>query len=189
MKICMLFIPCFFTRDSIYAIACTVYATPIPSVCPSDTRVICIKTGECIIEIFFTIDRPIILVFRHQGSLQKSGASPPTGAPNTWGVAIFDQYAAIYRKRDIAAQTYLRWKTNIKSYVLYRIVPLSMTLSDPEPHFQGHLTVYRRISRKRCIKSTPYLVFTAQCTLVHAYARSWDRMSSVCPSVCDVGGL
>jgi len=22
-----------------------------------------------------------------------------------------------------------------------------------------------------------------------AYARSWDRMSSVCPSVCDVGGL
>ena len=29
-------------------------------------------------------------------------------------------------------------------------------------------------------------VFTAQCTLVHmrAYARSWDRMSSVCLSVC-----
>jgi len=27
---------------------------------------------------------------------------------------------------------------NIKSYVLYRMVPLSMTLSDPEPYFQGH---------------------------------------------------
>jgi len=28
-----------------------------------------------------------------------------------------------------------------KSYVLYRIVPLSMTLSDPEPQFQGHSIV------------------------------------------------
>jgi len=27
---------------------------------------------------------------------------------------------------------------NIKSYVRYRIVPLSMTLSDPEPQLQGH---------------------------------------------------
>ena len=46
-------------------------------------------------------DRPIILVFHHQGSLQKSGASPPTGAQNTRGLAIFDQYAAISRKRCI----------------------------------------------------------------------------------------
>jgi len=28
-----------------------------------------------------------------------------------------------------------------KSYVLYRIVPISMTLSDPEPQFQGHSIV------------------------------------------------
>jgi len=90
----MLFIPCFFTRDSIYAIACTVYATPIPSVCPSDTRVFCVKTAEHIIEILLPSDRPIILVFRHQGSLRKSGASPPMGAQNTRSVAIFDQYAA-----------------------------------------------------------------------------------------------
>jgi len=26
-------------------------------------------------------------------------------------------------------------------YVLYRLVPLSMTLSDPEPQFQGHSIV------------------------------------------------
>jgi len=47
---------------------------------------------------------------------------------------------------------------NIKSYVLCRIVPLSTTLSDPEPQFQGHSIVCRRISRKRCIRSTPCLV-------------------------------
>jgi len=29
----------------------------------------------------------------------------------------------------------------MKSYVLYRIVPLSMTLSDLEPQFQGHSVV------------------------------------------------
>jgi len=29
----------------------------------------------------------------------------------------------------------------VKSYVLYRIVPLSMTLSDSEPQFQGHSVV------------------------------------------------
>ena len=28
-----------------------------------------------------------------------------------------------------------------KSYVLYQMVPLSMTLRDPEPHFQGHSIV------------------------------------------------
>jgi len=28
-----------------------------------------------------------------------------------------------------------------KVYVLYRLVPLSMTLSDPEPQFQGHSVV------------------------------------------------
>jgi len=37
-------------------------------------------------------------------------------------------------------------------------VQLSMTLSDPEPKFQGHSLVQRRISRKRCIRSTPWFV-------------------------------
>ena len=31
------------------------------------------------------------------------------------------------------------------------MVQLSMTLSDPEPKFQGHSIVQRRISRKRCM--------------------------------------
>ena len=30
---------------------------------------------------------------------------------------------------------------NMKLYVLYRMVPLSMTLSDPKPQFKGHSIV------------------------------------------------
>jgi len=72
-----------FTRDSVYAIAR-----------------ICVKTAKCIIEILSPSDRPIILVFRHQGSFPKSeGVTPNVGAKYKGGVAIFDQYAAIFRKR------------------------------------------------------------------------------------------
>jgi len=38
---------------------------------PSVTRVYCVKMAESIIEILSLSDRPIILVFRHQGSLCK----------------------------------------------------------------------------------------------------------------------
>ena len=51
----------------------------------SVTRVICVKTAERIIKILSPSERPIILVFRHQGSLRKSGGFAPTGAPNTRG--------------------------------------------------------------------------------------------------------
>ena len=47
-----------------------------PSVSPSVTRVYCIKTAECMIEI---LSRPIILVFRHQWSLRKSDGFTPNG--------------------------------------------------------------------------------------------------------------
>jgi len=81
-----------------------VYATPIPSVHLSVrllpvTRAIYIKTAEHIIEILSRSDRPIILAFRHQRSLRKSDGLIPNGAQNTRGVAIFDQYATISRKR------------------------------------------------------------------------------------------
>jgi len=60
-------------RDSVYAIACICHANSVcPSVCLPVTRVICIKTAECIIEILSRSDRPIILVFCHGGSLRKS---------------------------------------------------------------------------------------------------------------------
>ena len=40
---------------------------------------ICVKTAERIIEILLPSDRPIILVFQHQGSLRKSGGFIPNG--------------------------------------------------------------------------------------------------------------
>ena len=47
------------------------------SVRPSVTRVYSIKTAERIIEILSPSDRPIILVFRHHGSLRKSDGFTP----------------------------------------------------------------------------------------------------------------
>jgi len=78
---------------------------PIPSVClsvclsvrPSVTRVLCVKTAERIIEILSLSDRPIILDFRHQGSLLKSDGFTPNGGAKYKGVTIFDQYTAISR--------------------------------------------------------------------------------------------
>ena len=101
MQVCVFthFVPAFLPRDVMLS---AVYATPVPSVCLSIrlsvTRVLCINTGERIIEILSRSDRPIILVFRHQGSLRESEGM---GVPNTGGgeVAIFDQYAATSRKR------------------------------------------------------------------------------------------
>jgi len=55
----------------------------------SVTRVYCIKTAERIIEILSPSDRPIILVFRHQGSLRKSeGVTPNGGAKYKGGSDI-----------------------------------------------------------------------------------------------------
>ena len=62
-------------------------------------RVYCIKTAERIIEILSRSDKSIILVFRHQGSLPKSEGVTPNGGAKYKGVPIFDQYAAISRKR------------------------------------------------------------------------------------------
>jgi len=69
------------------------------SVRPSVTRMLCGKKAERIIEIFLLSDRPIILVFGHQGSLRKSDGFTPNGCAKYKGVAIFDQYVAISRKR------------------------------------------------------------------------------------------
>jgi len=45
--------------------------------------------AERIIEILSPSDRPIILVFRHQGRCVNLTASPPMGAPNTRGGSNF----------------------------------------------------------------------------------------------------
>jgi len=56
----------------------------------SVTRVLCVKTAECIIEILSLSDRPIILVFRHEGSLRKSDGFTLTGGAKYKGVTIFE---------------------------------------------------------------------------------------------------
>ena len=89
-----------FTRDSIKIIC---YSAYMPrqfrlsvrlSVRLSITRVYFVKTAERIIEILLPSDRPIILVFCHQGSFCKSEGVTPNGGAKYQGVAIFDQYAA-----------------------------------------------------------------------------------------------
>jgi len=70
--------------------------------------------------------------------------------------AIFDQYVVISRKRCIL-DTMLLWDGNRKPYASYRMVSVSMTLSDSWPGFQGHGSFKRRISRKPCILHTKLL--------------------------------
>ena len=48
---------------------------------------------------------------------------------------IFDQYVAISLKRCLL-DTKLLQDANRKSYASYRMVSLSMTLSDPDPDFK-----------------------------------------------------
>ena len=42
----------------------------------------------------------------------------------------------ITRKR-YKIELYLQWRTNRKSYIVYRTAPFSMTLNNPKPTFQG----------------------------------------------------
>jgi len=56
---------------------------------------LCIKMAECIIKILSMSDRPIILVFHHQGLLRKSDGFTPNVGAEYKGVAIFDSYAAL----------------------------------------------------------------------------------------------
>ena len=58
--------------------------------------------------------------------------------PNTREVAIFDQYAAVLETVIDRGMVTMEDKYIVVcAIVLYRILPLLMTLSDPEPQFQG----------------------------------------------------
>ena len=100
MKICMLFIPRFFYARQ--HICQRVYATPMPSVCPSVTRVICVKTAERIIEIFYHYGfRGHHSSFSSPRVLAEIWGFTPNGGAKYKGCSNFDQYAAISRKRCI----------------------------------------------------------------------------------------
>jgi len=87
--------------------------------------------------------------------------------------AIFDQYVAISWKRCIL-DTKLLWHGNRKLYASYRMVSLSMTLSDPSPGFQGHGSFKRRVAPKRRILQTQLYR-----TLIgnHRHAISIDKLA------------
>jgi len=64
--------------------------------------------------------------------------SPQKKVPNEGGLGfftIFNQHVVISRKRCIL-DTKLLWDGNRKPYAGYRMVSLSMTLSDPDPSFK-----------------------------------------------------
>jgi len=79
---------CFYARQHIICYSAYMPRQFRPSVCL--TRVLCVKTAERIIEILLLSDRPIILVFRHQGSLRNSDGFTPNGGVKYKGVAIFN---------------------------------------------------------------------------------------------------
>jgi len=113
-------------------ICCSAYATAIPSVCLSVTRMLCIKTAE----LLSPSDSSIVLVFRNKGLLRKSDGFTPKYTSRDFR-PICGYISETARDRGIFS---LPWTTNIKSYVLYRIVPLSTTLTPwlewPRTRFQ-----------------------------------------------------
>ena len=101
---------------------------------------------------------------------------PKRNVPNEGGVgfsANFDQYVVISRKRCIL-DTKLLWDGNRKPYAGYRMVSVSITLSDPWPGFQGHGSFKRRLSPKRCILHTQLLYRT----LIGSHRQAIDRQAS-----------
>jgi len=54
------------------------------------------------------------------------------------------------------------------------MVQLSMTLSDPEPQFQGHSLVQRRISRKWCMMRPN--ISSALCIYDGIFCLHWDKI-------------
>jgi len=142
-----------FTRDSIYAIACICHANSVctsvrMSVRLSHACFVSKRLHERIIEILSLSDRPIILGFRHQGSLLKSEGFIPNGSAKYRGGSNFRPICGYISETVIDRGIVTNiWKTNIKSYVLYRILPLWMTLSDPESVSRSQYTLKVNISQ------------------------------------------
>jgi len=57
-------------------------------------------------------------------------------------------YSTSNNSQMVQDRAILQWRTNRKSYMVYRTAPFSMTLTDPKPRFQGHTILWRWISPK-----------------------------------------
>jgi len=126
----------------------------------SVTRQYCALQSESRIVKCTPSDSPMTLVSGKVWVVEKFARGHPQKWCQMRGVGvfstIFNQYVVISRKRCIL-DTKLLWDSNRKPYAGYRMVSLSMTLSDLWPEFQGHGRFKRRISRKRCILPTKLL--------------------------------
>jgi len=101
--------------------------------------------------------------------------SPQRNVPNEGGVgflAIFDQYVVISRKRCIL-DTKLLWDGNRKPYASYRMVSVSMTLSDPWPGFQGH-----RSFKGECLENGAFYTQSYYRTVIGNHRHAIDRQAS-----------
>jgi len=123
---------------------------------PSVTRVDFIKTAEhIIIEILSLSDRPAHdSSFRHQGWLRKSDGFTPNGGTEYNGGSNFQPICGYIMEMVI-----VRGIFTVEDEYKFVCALLNSAVFDdlelPEPQFQGHSIVSRRISRKRCIRSTP----------------------------------
>jgi len=86
-------------KRAIFTARCYVNSV-CPSVRPSVTCVLCFKTAERIIEILSRSDKPIILVFGHQGSLHKSDGFTPNGGAKYKGGSDFRPICGYITVRD-----------------------------------------------------------------------------------------
>ena len=111
-----------------------------PSVCPSVrlsvTSRSSTKTAKLRITQTTPHDTPGTLVFWSKRSPQNStGITPYGGAKCRWGgskSATFNKLLAISRKQ-YKIDAWFLLKSNMKSYVLYRMVASPMTFTDPLP--------------------------------------------------------
>jgi len=121
-----------------------VHARPIPSVrlsvYLSVTRVLCVKTAERIIEILSLSDRPIILVFRHQGSLRKSDSFTPNWGAKYKGGSSFQPICGYISETVIDSDIV----TMDDEYKVVCALSNSAAFDDlkwPRTQFQGHSIV------------------------------------------------
>jgi len=112
--------------------SCGVCVSVRLSVSLSATFVHWVETNEHILKLFITVGWPhrssfsvpnLMPVFRRGRDVKKCRGYEK--------IAIFDQYLALSRKW-YKTGPYLLWNANRKSYVIYRMLPFWMTLSDLE---------------------------------------------------------
>jgi len=97
-----------------------------------------------------TRDRATITIERQQEvicALSHGDISNDLDGSLTWFSRSLHFWSWIYQKRCVLGTKLLK-NTNRKPYTIYRMVPLSITLSDLLPRFQGHI-FWSRISLKK----------------------------------------